>query len=723
MTNSINLYTGLNVVLDTFGSLHDTFYAVATQTLGATPVDRNLSNFKTRYRANISKARTELPVCDFQKGLLDFDTKHGVKLMKFADSWAQYLSAMDKDPRPRKSVKKDVITRIDDAVRRIDGDGTKSDAALAVKNLKVSVGRSAFQHVLAKLNNIEVRYDSNRNDYYNRNRTSTSTSYLLSPDSAKITLAEARELAEQVQTAEYDKDTMTWKKYVEVQGDDIFDVVDDVKEYMENVDGIYSVLKDPLKKTLKQAMVKASTRASELKNSASKEDLALAEKLEGYVKAILKLENVVLDAFVKPQKFDATEVKRLGMELAGTATDGSGWERATSFGSTTGLSTRSFYGTGTGTGTGTGKNFGKAPSAPFLHRAIDVDRVEECRKLADNFLASLSDVDSTTATNLKNSNIQLLSEFDAKIEALDKTDEAYIQRDGLLKQKANVVHACLTRIRGVMSRHRDRHTTFALRQNRGALRYMTYWQRIPAVSSRTTAYFQKLDEATKKGADEIRAILKSAQELLKGGDSASASLKGIKDVDIESILDQKEALEEYARLAIDKIAAVHRNPSTFIDQLTTDTHAKVIYFLKAVRFALAWMALSISTKAFTSMYNSRVYVKNVDPPTPLLFVAMFVGIDLALNAGLLTLLWCASRLFKSSANDFPIDGYLLTAWSVDLAFSEVVLALLSVVLAQIVYTKKAFRYRQEGDRGIRALGQMMLYSYAVLLFVPFFRIV
>lgn len=377
-------------------------------------------------------------------------------------------------------------------------------------------------------------------------------------------------------------------------------------------------------------------------------------------------------------------------------------------------------GSGSGGRSGGGEAGGSTGGA--LWRVLDKDRVKECTELVKKFVSSVDDTDRKTVERQVANTTEALSMLEKSVSTLflANSDDNAIALDGLRNQQARAVQSLLMRVRGVMTRHRDRHVMFALRYNRGAMKYMLYWRDSGDASSKgvTNDYFEKLLEAITKGGVEVDAMVAQVETLLRG----PKTYTGLTDTDIEAIIEKFEELRSFKQSCKDRISAVHTRPSTFMDQLMSDTHVHVIYLLKGLRFALSMMAMSIATKAFTSVYASNVYVKNVDPPSPTLFLAMFFAVELAMNAGVYTVLWASNRVFKSPSNDFPIDSYLLTAWAVDFACSELALMGIAFAFANIIATKKAFRYRQEGDRGIRALGQMMLYSYAVLLCIPFFRI-
>jgi uncharacterized protein YbjT (DUF2867 family) len=87
------------------------------------------------------------------------------------------------------------------------------------------------------------------------------------------------------------------------------------------------------------------------------------------------------------------------------------------------------------------------------------------------------------------------------------------------------------------------------------------------------------------------------------------------------------------------------------------------------------------------------------------------------------LLYLCKRTFKTGSNSFPVDDAFLRMWAIDAAAVAVSVAVLAFLVAEVVQSKKYFRYKYEGERGIRAVRDMSFYIYCVLLPVPFHRLV
>ena len=144
-----------------------------------------------------------------------------------------------------------------------------------------------------------------------------------------------------------------------------------------------------------------------------------------------------------------------------------------------------------------------------------------------------------------------------------------------------------------------------------------------------------------------------------------------------------------------------------------------MYALKALRLLTAWATLLVATRTFQDAYRDRVYTRDESPPNPAWFVLLFVAADLAVQAVVVGILLALRHMLGES----PIDGHLITAWLVDVAASTAVVAAISLVIGQVIKHKKYFRYKYEGERGIRAMREMVYYAYCVTVPAPFYRLV
>lgn len=770
----VTLTEGVTGTLVVYGSMHNAFVsAIPTPSTVRGSTDKNLPinkkrflrEFIEKYKQAVSSSLT-LHTPNAVREMINSSAfkKYGDAILFFAEKWNAYILACIEEKLPTEfdvsQLKKEFVEIAKLGYGEHDAAGrtklitrlnalAKTSWYLRVPLLSMP---DALGGILGSATSTNNRYGNHM--YPGRYDSATTTFAInLTDVEIKAMLDKSQQVVETSVTRSLDPEIATWKDFAtlaperlegnpEFAGEQFLQAKHAATELLSSLTGLYAQTHLPKALTtfLEDAAALADKFGKDLgRTGASAVELQHSETLIAYATALKVLADQVT-TFVKtvevtpdtlPLTFlaqfpSARNLSDIGVKLASTwggkdSSMATSWLRAPS----AAFSVDGYRPTTEAAAAGT---LGAAGTVGFvpgstgggLSRVIDKDRVKECLALVTKFRASLDETDMKSVARLMENTKTSLTQFSEKVRELKDQDNA-TGLDGLRDQQARAIKSFLSRARGVMSRHRNRHVMFALQFNRGPLRYMTYWKTcgIPAMQALTRDYFEKLAEVTAAGHSELDGMHKSVNSLMQDG----VTYTGLNDRDIESIVETFERIRGFRQTCKDRIAAVHSRPSTFLDQLASDTHVHVIYVLKVVRFLMAWMSLSIATRAFSSVYASNVYIKNVDPPPPTLFLAMFFGVDIAMNAGLMTALWAASRVFKSPSNDFPIDGYLLSSWSVDVACSEIVMVGISFAFGNIISTKKAFRYRQEGDRGIRALGQMMLYSYAVILLIPFFRIV
>jgi hypothetical protein len=226
-----------------------------------------------------------------------------------------------------------------------------------------------------------------------------------------------------------------------------------------------------------------------------------------------------------------------------------------------------------------------------------------------------------------------------------------------------------------------------------------------------------------------RKELVGAEKAFFVDEAQRALLDGFKD-DWHAVVDEAQAMKlneladntvEFLGDRADFVEKMYMGEDGVFDR-ASDPQVWVFVALKLLRVLIAWVALRIASKVFQQSYDSRVYNNEQSPPSPLKFVGLFVALDLAMNAGVAVLLVFCRYLFKSVDNDFPIDGPFLTSWAVDYAATTVVIAALAAIVGAVVAKKKYFRWKYEGDRGVRALQQMTFYIYLVILAIPFYNL-
>lgn len=738
----VKLSEGVHQTLAVFGLLHDAFQSASvggTSTLPL-PKTRFLEEFVAKYERMLESAKGLYTESNLKTALSDLHLKHGGdRLVPFAKVWKEFITVeYPKAPRPTGDDQKstlDALGKIEILVTQLQKTKALEQIRLLEQNQNV---RTTYPTICTDPNLLRGIVLA-RSEAFGSNGIRVPSYHLEVAEASQFVAAAIAHVIE-TPLSPINLKKGTWLDFVnnaaELDNDKYKDaaflgLAANAKALLEKpMDRLYSEdlgIVDALVASLEKAADHAMTSAVPLqRNQAPSADAELGKKLITYANDIRAF-IVKLRAYRSTEKTEMFD-KAFGLTMGplkqskefGSA-DITKWTRPTK-----GAYIPSASPTSSSLTSGTGKGaMGSGQGSGPLFRHIDEARTKECSALANKFLQSLNgEVDSGPANRIvKNAN-QSLGEIKSQITKLSRVEHAdgnVYAINGLSEQHVRIVRTCMSRVRGMLTRHTARHVMFALRHNRGALRYMIYWRdsKIPASAQYTAEYFEKLAAVTDKGKVELDLIMRDITSAMQ----LAETFDGLSDMEVEALSERFDALRMYHGDCKERISKVHSKPSTFIDQLLSDTHVHLIYALKVIRFALAWVSMRIAVSAFSRIYASNVYIKNVDPPSPLLFLAIFFAIDISVNMALLTLLWAASRIFKSPSNEFPIDSYLLTAWMVDIVCSELAMMGIGFAFANIISTKKAFRYRQEGDRGMRALGQMMLYSYAVLLWIPFFRIV
>lgn len=133
--------------------------------------------------------------------------------------------------------------------------------------------------------------------------------------------------------------------------------------------------------------------------------------------------------------------------------------------------------------------------------------------------------------------------------------------------------------------------------------------------------------------------------------------------------------------------------------------------------------MSMATNVFLQTYESTVYDKKQNPPSLFGYLIAFLGFDLFFNAFLFVLLGLCSFLFKTENNTFPIDKFLFYKYGFDYATTLVIILTLGFLIGNVIKQKKYFRYKTEGERGIRAFEEIMKMTATLVTLIPMFLII
>jgi hypothetical protein len=156
--------------------------------------------------------------------------------------------------------------------------------------------------------------------------------------------------------------------------------------------------------------------------------------------------------------------------------------------------------------------------------------------------------------------------------------------------------------------------------------------------------------------------------------------------------------------------------------IVLDTQFVVLYLIKAVRIAFTYIALFLTTKVFSPIYEEKVYDKKENPPSLSMFLLIYIGFDLAFNVFIMVVLFLLKFLFKTDDNAFPIDKFLFYKYMTDYAISMIFVFVIAVLVASIIQSKKYFKYKYEGLRAVRAFQDVVFYIASVIFIFPYFWI-
>ena len=393
---------------------------------------------------------------------------------------------------------------------------------------------------------------------------------------------------------------------------------------------------------------------------------------------------------------------------------------------------------------------GLPPVAGFLFRQISVERVakyeDTIRKFKDVVDAlPLMERVATQKKRLEEACDRFAKEFESvSAKSADGIAGKSAAEIAILVKKLNdaKVSAVTSFARGVRGNARNYlavHEAFVTRQHGEGLRYMQYWNDIhlndperdpkkKLVNDKQVVDLLVSHSKLRQDLENqvIETMVKSPTAVLAEAEKArviAMTKQPLLDEHHQIIVDKEfDRLREWIVAQTEQGQELYLRGSPTLLESMMDSTVIGVYILKAIRLGIAWVSLRVASRTFQAWYSRAVYEQNGTPPNPAFFVALFLGLDAALHAVVLTILYGIMMLYKSQENDFPIDSNLLSAWALDYAMATVVVGVISVILAMVVRSKKYFRYRYEGERGIRALQEMCLSTYAVILFLPFYRL-
>jgi hypothetical protein len=380
----------------------------------------------------------------------------------------------------------------------------------------------------------------------------------------------------------------------------------------------------------------------------------------------------------------------------------------------------------------------------FLYRKPDKERLAYYRDMVKAFGQDVR-FDGTNIANvgqMVRSIVMGLDAFKHRTEAviqsavkdaaaLTDDDPAYkayqLQRIGRAKER--VIENYFREAKRFMSRALQIHVDFALKTNRQAMRYMIYWKQMDVANGEARQLINEYEDlllygtssVRKHGMDMMNSMHKNVSELFENTEMRKQIVEHMEDEQAEKLLNRFQTFNEWFTDVYQRIATVHQQPANIFDVIA-DNQIILIYALKLIRYSFIIIALAIARRAFTAMYVQKVYESNLDPPHPIIMIGIFLGVEVSLALALLVILYFAKYMFFHGAGTFPVDDYLLSRWMLDYLSSTIVIAILGIIFSDVIRKRKYFRYRYEGERGIRALEVLMRWTSGIIMLLPFYRL-
>lgn len=141
----------------------------------------------------------------------------------------------------------------------------------------------------------------------------------------------------------------------------------------------------------------------------------------------------------------------------------------------------------------------------------------------------------------------------------------------------------------------------------------------------------------------------------------------------------------------------------------------VFAVMKVIKLALSFAAITIASNYTSQIYTEKVYVRHENPPPLVNMLFLFLGIEILITVVSMTTI---GLLVKNMMSPGAAPGVDISMIAVQFA-QDYVLYLISMavhgsIIANIMYSKKFFLYKDDGLRAIRAytdiLTQMSLFN-------------
>lgn len=149
-----------------------------------------------------------------------------------------------------------------------------------------------------------------------------------------------------------------------------------------------------------------------------------------------------------------------------------------------------------------------------------------------------------------------------------------------------------------------------------------------------------------------------------------------------------------------------------------DTIMMVYVGFKLLRILFTYASLMIAKNYSAQVYMEKVLVNGDNPPALSNFITMYMMIEAVMIGIFIALLMAVDHGFKLNLlND---DDNLLSEFVLpDYIIGSILTISIGSIIANKMYQKKYFLYKDDGLRAIRALSEMMFTISAIMSMIPF----
>lgn len=139
-----------------------------------------------------------------------------------------------------------------------------------------------------------------------------------------------------------------------------------------------------------------------------------------------------------------------------------------------------------------------------------------------------------------------------------------------------------------------------------------------------------------------------------------------------------------------------------------------LYGFLAIRVFLLFLSSKIASNIMTQIYTERVLINGEEPPQLTHLIFLFLVIDLVMNMFLMAFIAGMSWFIDRNMG-------LLYYFVAQYLMSTGLLLVVGYILADMMYRKKYFLYKDDGLRAIRAMQNSLFMIGTVFTLLPMYR--